>query len=354
MTEISRQLREEIKREGAISFAAFMRKALYDSESGYYCGPRQIGKSGDFFTNVSVGALFGELLAFKFARWIEELPPTPAVFHCVEAGAHDGRLAVDILGALQKWEPALFASMEYWIVEPSPASRERQQRSLAKFSNVRWFGSPGEISGRINGVFFSNELLDAMPVHVFRWNKAAHDWHELGVNLCGSDFAWVNLPAPTIPKPVLPDSLLNVLPDGYIFEHSAAAMDWWAEASKAVAAGRLMTIDYGGALEELISPSRRRGTLRAYSQHHVHSAVLESPGAQDITAHVNFTELQRIGTRYGLKTEIFTTQSQFLTDIARQLWTGSGSRAQEQVRQFQTLTHPEHLGRAFRVLVQAR
>jgi SAM-dependent MidA family methyltransferase len=354
MTPVSRQLREEIKSEGPISFAAFMRRALYDSECGYYSKPRPIGKAGDFFTSVSVGALFGELLAFQFARWIEELPSHGPIFHCVEAGAHDGRLACDILHALQTSEPGLFASLLYWIVEPSSIRRKLQQRTLAEFSNVQWFGSSEEIRGRINGVFFSNELLDAMPVHVFRWNKAARDWHEMGVDLCGNDFIWVELPGLTICTPDLPRELLDVLPDGYTLEHSPAAMEWWAEAAKAVSAGRLIAIDYGGPIEELLTPCRNHGTLRAYSRHRGNLAVLENPGEQDITAHVNFTALQRIGAASGLKTEIFTTQSQFLTNIASQLWTRSGSWPREKVRQFQTLTHPEHLGHPFRVLVQAR
>src|SRR5689334_21186441 len=98
MNALARQLHDEIRRFGPMSFAEFMRRALYDPIHGYYNRPQsQIGQRGDFFTSVSVGPFFGELLAFQFARWMERLPRVPGSFQCVEAGAHDGRLAFDIL-----------------------------------------------------------------------------------------------------------------------------------------------------------------------------------------------------------------------------------------------------------------
>jgi len=354
MNALAQQLAGEIRARGPISFAEFMRRALYDPEHGYYNrSVQQIGKRGDFFTSVSVGSFFGELLAFQFARWIENLPRLFKSFHIVEAGAHDARLAFDVLEALEDSEPRLFGAVQYWIVEPSPARRDVQQKRLERFSNVRWFESLTEIAGRVCGVIFSNELLDAMPVHVFRWNAVAQHWHELGVGLSGEKLAWVELPWESIAKPRLPRALLEVLPDGYTVEMSMDAIRWWRDAAVALSAGRLMTIDYGGTLDELLSPSRTGGTLRAYSGHRLIEDVLIDPGEQDITAHVNFSELRRIGEVSGLKTETLTTQGQFLTAIARALWTQHGSWPPHHVRQFQTLTHPEHLGRPFRVLVQS-
>ena len=362
MNSLAKQIRDQIRRRGAMPFAEFMQRALYDPVHGYY-GRRmdQIGRRGDFFTSVSVGPFFGELLAFQFARWIEALPggngewcesPTPV--QIVEAGAHGGQLAFDILESLEDSEPKLSALLQYWILEPSPTRRHLQQRTLTRFSNVHWFESPSEIPGRVRGVFFSNELLDAMPVHVFRWNRESRAWNEMGVALSGEQLVWSPLPAVTIAAPKLPDELLSVLPDGYRVELSPAAVQWWGDAATALAAGRLMTIDYGGGLEELLSPGRTTGTLRSYSKHRVGQDILENPGEQDITAHVDFSELRRVGELAGLKTDTFATQSQFLTVIARELWTRTGSWPQQQVRQFQTLTHPEHLGRPFRVLVQSR
>ena len=355
MNALANQLRERIQNSGPMPFAHFMQRALYDPIHGYYTRfSAQVGKRGDFFTSVSVGSFFGELLAFQFARWMEQCLRLPGSFQFVEAGAHDGRLAFDILETFEELEPKLFAKLRYWIIEPSSVRRKAQQQTLTPFSNVHWFESLTEIKGRVDGVIFSNELLDAMPVHVFRWNPAAQTWNEMGVGIFGESFAWVPLARPTVAPPQLPNELLNVLPDGYTVEISPSALKWWNEAAAAITTGRLMTIDYGGTFEELLSPGRTVGTLRSYSHHQVGHNVLQNPGEQDITAHVNFSEILRIGELTGLKTETFTTQSQFLTAIAREFWMRTGSWPHEQVRQFQTLTHPEHLGRPFRVLVQLR
>jgi SAM-dependent MidA family methyltransferase len=353
MTELKRLLQEEIGRRGAIPFSEFMRCALYHAEYGYYRSPERIGKSGDFFTSVSVGGFFGSLLAFQFGRWFEQLGSRGRPLRCVEAGAHDGRLACDILSALQR-EPLLFDQLEYWIVEPSARLRRVQEVTLSSYSNVRWVASIADINDGVTGVIFGNELLDAMPVHLFRWSQHEDQWREMGVGMLAEEFAWERLPEPTVEPPRLPEALLKVLPNDYSVEISPEASQWWASAAAALRAGKLLTIDYGGIFEELLSPGRASGTLRAYSRQRINGDVLSNPGEQDITAHVNFTELQDIGRAAGLRTEVFTTQSQFLTEIARELWNRTGSWPADQVRQFQTLTHPEHLGHPFRVLVQGR
>ena len=121
-----------------------------------------------------------------------------------------------------------------------------------------------------------------------------------------------------------------------------------------LAKGKLMTLDYGYSADEMLSPARMTGTLRAYHRHRVTDDLLALPGEQDLTAHVNFTAIQAAGEAAGLRTEQFCTQPQFLTRILQQAVTKNCFLPMDakQVRQFQTLTHPEHLGRAFRVLVQ--
>src|SRR5579863_10712499 len=138
MTNIRAIMAEEILRSGSISFARFMELALYCPNFGYYerleASP---GRRGDYFTSASVGDLFGEMLAFQFAEWLEALPPQPR--QIVEAGAHDGRLACDILRRLQDHRPELFRSLEYWILEPSIRRRKSQQKTLSEFMRaVRW------------------------------------------------------------------------------------------------------------------------------------------------------------------------------------------------------------------------
>lgn len=355
MNALAEELRSRIQASGPMPFAAFMACVLYFPKLGYYeRALGQIGRRGDFMTSVSVGPMFGELLAFQFARWLEQEHAGEIPLQIVETGAHDGQLAHDILEALEDREPALFARIEYRIIEPASSRRDAQQARLKRFRNVRWHESLRPTQKQVRGVLFSNELLDAMPVHPFAWNAKARRWEEMAVSLHEEQFVWTRLLSSQSTPPQLPDALLDVLPDGYVMEMGHAATNWWREAATALISGRLLAVDYGGALEELLSPARNTGTLRAYSGHRVGTEVLANPGEQDITAHVNFSEIIQAGEMAGLKTETFTTQSQFLTEIAREWWKGHDSLPPQKVRQFQTLTHPEHLGRPFKVLVQSR
>jgi len=191
-----------------------MELALYCPDSGYYEKEEDtIGRSGDYYTSVSVGSLFSELLAFQFAQWLEEEPDSkkraelsnsgsPA--HIVEAGAHNGHLASDVLGWLRENRPSLFERMQYWIVEPSLRRQERQRAKLSSFERqVRWSTDIGATAGPLGltGVFFANELLDAMPVHRLGWDASRQKWFEWGVGLSNGHFEWQPMPAPPVTWP---------------------------------------------------------------------------------------------------------------------------------------------------------
>ena len=155
----------------------------------------------------------------------------------------------------------------------------------------------------------------------------------------------------------MPAELLAALPDGYTIEICPEAAVWWQQAAGKLHTGKLLTIDYGFPAEHFFTPERRHGTLRAYHRHHANSDLLAHPGEQDLTAHVNFTALQRAGEAAGLQTEGLYSQERFLTGIAGRTWSPEahfGEWTSARKRQFQTLTHPEHLGRPFSVLVQKR
>jgi SAM-dependent MidA family methyltransferase len=218
--------------------------------------------------------------------------------------------------------------------------------------------------GRIRGVLFCNELLDAMPVHRIGWDPDLGQWFEWGVELSGGRFCWTRLsqPATARPKwedaiPVFPPEFLAALPDGFTFEVCPRGIEWQRQAAHALTAGRLVVMDYGYTFGELLASWNREGTLRAYSRHLSRHDVLAAPGDQDITADIDFTALQAAGEAAGLTTEALVSQETFLTRIAQAVWTAPCSSSlwkwtKAQTRQFQTLTHPDHLGRAFRVLVQ--
>jgi SAM-dependent MidA family methyltransferase len=382
LNTVAETIARAIHQQGVLRFDRFMELALYCPLCGYYEQEAdKLGRRGDYYTSVSVGRLFGELLAFQFAKWIKEMcegnraqgePP----LRIVEAGAHDGTLARDLLTWLREHEPTLFARLEYCLVEPSPRRQAWQRRTLAEFERkVCWFSSFASlrsdatfppvtrhsslVTPEMCGVIFANELLDAMPVRRLGWDANARAWFEWGVALDGERFVWARMaqvPSPSLHPSSAPD-LLAVLPDSFTTEVCPAATEWWLEAASVLGRGKLLTLDYGLAAEEFLAPQRRGGTLRAYRQHRVSGDVLGAPGAQDLTAHVNFTAIQAAGEASGLVTDTFSTQAQFLVRIAEQTWRnkeGFGEWNTKRLRQFKTLTHPEHLGRSFRVLVQSR
>jgi SAM-dependent MidA family methyltransferase len=362
LTQLFEIIAAEIKKRGAIPFEEFMRLALYCPVYGYYEKEEDtIGRNGDFYTSVSVGNLFGELLAFQCAEWLAACQSETRPVQIVEAGAHRGDLARDILIWVHNHRPELFQRLQYLIVEPSSVRRKWQADALSQFSNVQWLSGMKSHASRFHGVILANELLDAMPVRRFGWNAQSKTWVEWGVTLENGRLAWTSMSHNELRgNQRLPfetdENFLSVLPHGFTFERCSEAEAWWQNAARALERGKLMAIDYGMTSDEIILPERMDGTLRGYYRHHATSDLLANPGEQDLTAHVNFSELIGAGETNGLRTETFETQAQFLTRIVAQAWKGESveSWSASRARQFQTLTHPEHLGRSFRVLVQSR
>jgi SAM-dependent MidA family methyltransferase len=373
LSEIIEKIATEIRAGGAISFARFMDIALYCPDCGFYEKEKDnVGKRGDFFTSVNVGELFGQLLAFQFSDWFEAKDETRNTQYgthfdglkIVEAGAHDGQLAKDVLTWMRDRRPETFQRLKYYIVEPSARRREWQQATLKEFADMVMCVS--EITDlkttlqTAKTIIFSNELLDAMPVHRLGWDAKAKQWFEWGVAFERNHFVWSRMPASPIhvSRFTFQDpTLLDVLPDAYTIEFSPAAEAWWCNAAEVLVHGKVLTFDYGLTADEQFSPSRMNGTFRAYHRHQVTDDVLANPGEQDLTAHVNFSAIQTVGEAAGLRTELFSPQPQFLTRIVENIFKNPaafGEWGTKQTRQFQTLTHPEHLGRAFRVLVQSR
>jgi SAM-dependent MidA family methyltransferase len=281
----------------------------------------------------------------------------------IEAGAHDGQLARDVLDYLREYERSVFRRLEYVIVEPSFARAQKQFETLARYGGkVRWVRDWSELE-EYRGICFSNELFDAMPVHVFRWEAEQKRWREWGVTTVREHFHWKPLPEEkenvNAQKLLarLPEELRAVLPNQFTVEISPEGVSWWLRAAHALAEGWLMTADYGLLQDDFFLPHRSRGTLRAYSKHRAVGNLFDAVGEQDITAHVNFSLLIGAGESAGLTTEKFLHQDQYLKRIVEQvvtspmsfpLWTAM------RYRQLTSLMHPEHLGRGFKVLVQHR
>ncbi len=325
-----------------------MAAALYDPSLGYYAREtRQVGRGGDFFTSVSVGPLFGELLARRFLReWQES--GSPARWRIVECGAHDGTLAADILASISRLAPPAFAALEYAIPEPLPLLQAAQRRTLDGFlGRVRFVADASELfEDPLPGIAFGNELLDALPFHVIEWQ--AGGWRECRVATGeNGEFAW-DTNATSLPD-IQP--LGENFPEGYRTEVRTNYQNFLKPLTRCLSSGLLLWPDYGFARPEFYQPERRAGTLRTFSKHRAGENPFARPGEIDITAHVDFTAVAEAAIELGCQLLVFQNQGAWLTHCGREwLLAQEGAVDQSALRQFQTLTHPAHLGGSFHVL----
>jgi SAM-dependent MidA family methyltransferase len=346
-------LRERIARDGPLGFPEFMATALYQPSLGYYAREtRQVGRGGDFFTSVSVGPLFGEFLARRFLReWQES--GSPARWRIIECGAHDGTLAADILAAISRLAPHAFAALEYAIPEPLPRLQAAQRETLGGFQGeTRFIAKASELhADPLPGVAFGNELLDALPFHVVEWTNGG--WRECKVALDATgEFTWRahhEITSPALLNALAP--LGNLFPENYRTEIRTNFRDFLAPLTRCLSSGLLLWPDYGFARPEYYHPDRKTGTLRTFSKHRAAENPLATPGEIDITAHVDFTAVAEIAIRLGCRPVAFSSQGSWLTAQARDwLLAQEGNPDAAALRQFQTLTHPAHLGGSFHVL----
>ena len=313
-TALIQLIRAQIQEHGPVPFAWFMEQALYHPQHGYYSSGRAvIGRKGDYFTNVSVGPLFGQLLAAQFAEIWERLGKI-GNFIIVEQGAHDGGFARDVLMAIRAKSPEFFSALRYRIIEPFPVWQDRQSQTLAEFGDsVEWRESLDQLEP-FAGVHFSNELLDAIPM----------DLPGKLVGLEDDKLVFVERPAGQEPKP------------------NRAIIDWIDTLSTKLQRGFIIAIDYGFARAEF------REVLQIRTQHRLLDSPFEQIGEADITAHVNWTEIAERAEASGLQLTGFTDQHHFLTGIISKF--PEIVEEEKSKRALQTLLHPEMLGRAFQVL----
>ena len=313
-------IRAEIEARGPVSFAWFMQQALYHPEHGYYSSGRcAIGRRGDYFTNVSVGPLFGDLLAAQFAEIWRRLGK-PNKFIIVEQGAHHGDFARDVLESARKHWSDFFAALRYEILEPFSVLQDRQSQVLQAFRDkVEWRDSIDALKP-FTGVHFSNELLDAMPVRLIAGGT------EKLVDFDGKNFVFVE----------------RSLNDSGKFNQ--AALDWVENVAAKLQSGYILTVDYGK------QQPKSQATIQVRAQHRYLDSPFDEIGDADITTHVDWTSIALCAERRGLRLAGFTDQHHFLTGIISE-WPDLGHDVgAKRKRALQTLLHPEMLGRSFQVL----
>lgn len=408
-------LLQRIAKGGPIPFTAFMQAALYEPGLGYYTHPASAtdapltGATGDYFTSVSVGKLFGECLARQIAEmW--RTAGSPSHFWLLEQGARDGRLAMDVLAGLQAEDTACHSAAHLILVEyfADDDAQARLSAAIAPLSNNQvalanashFPGSAGlpdpqwltaqldawEISDpQPFGILYSNELLDAFPVALIR--RCGNQWLELHVAAAETNtspasdaqaFRFIPLPPAT---PGLAEAIADLdqqaqLPDieGYTTEVNLLAPVWMRAAARLLKRGYILTIDYGLPRRLLYSPGRTEGTLRCFRRHTRPANPLQTPGLQDITSDVDFTALALAGGdpdpgQLPLHVLGLVDQQRFLMGNAPPLLSADsplypdgnlppdlvrspGYRAL--LRAWQALTHPEHLGSKFHILLQCK
>ena len=343
-------IRSEIAAGGPMPFRRFMELALYHPELGYYAsGHARIGRGGDFFTNVSVGPLFGRLLARQVAEMWRMLG-APGEFTIIEQGAAGGDLAADVLGGLRDIFPECHAAVRCRIVEPFPKLEARQRERLGAFGGkVQWSRALDEI--RIAaGVHLSNELPDAFPVHLVKWTRG--EWRERLVAVQDGRFVFCDGPPPSGALREACARIPSPLPEGYATEVNLATAEWIREVAAAMERGFVLAVDYGLPRHEYYAPTRIEGTLSAYANHRREPDPLARPGEIDLTAHVDFDSLIEAATAAGLRLEGFTDQHHFTVGIGAEHF-ADGANAAER-RAFQTLMHPQFMGTAFKVAAFSR
>jgi SAM-dependent MidA family methyltransferase len=357
--ELRQLLVEHIERQGGIPFAEFMEWCLYHPRCGYYMVPRQrIGKEGDFFTSSSVHALFGRLVARQLVQMWELLGKGP--FTVAEQGAGEGHFALDILDAISAEAPDCYCQLRYRLVELSPDNRQRQQGVLARHrEHIDWC-SLDDLAG-MEGCFLSNELVDAFPVHLLE--KHHGRLREVFVALDGQGQFCEELRAPAVDALDRHFAWLGVGPvEGNRAEANLAAVSWMRRVAELLHRGFVLTIDYGYPAEELYAPFRRQGTLMCYHRHQAHDDPYRNPGGQDMTAHVDFTALQKAGAEEGLMPLYFGEQYRFLMAlgfveelVAMQARESDAQKARVLRMTLKNLILPEGgMGETFKVLVQGK
>ena len=346
-----------------ITFADFMNLVLYHPQQGYYSsGQVNIGSQGDFFTASSLGADFGELLAEQFWEMAGTLG-FPEPFHLVEVGAGSGILASDILDYLSNKYPDFYATINYLIIEESQGLIEQQKKQLKDIDKITWKSWQEVADSSIIGCIFSNELIDAFPVHrvvsqnhtlkevyvTFTDNQLQEIFGDLSTSQLANYFKLVDI-----------DLTTKDYPENYQTEVNLNALDWLKIVAQKLKIGYLLTLDYGYSAAKYYHPQRYRGTLNCYYQHHHHHNPYVNLGKQDITAHVDFTALEKQGQLLGLETLGLTKQGLFLMalglgDRLSALSNGQYSLSDVLTRRdaLHQLIDPTGLG-GFQVLIQGK
>lgn len=358
MNALSEIIKAEIRKKDRLTFAEYMDLALYHPELGYYTsGEARIGKHGDYYTSPSVDPAFGEVLAGFVSK--SACLTGGERFLIIEFGGGKGALASDILSSLERHHPELYDKAEYLIMEKRETALSGTDNPPVKHApKIRFAARAADFDpGGAYGVILSNELVDALPFH--RVVFSGGSMKEIYVTLRNGEFTEIHDEPSTEELPQYFDGYGISFHEGQEAEVNLNAAGWIAGAGRMLKKGLILTIDYGLLAPALYSPERMKGTYKCMHMHTLNEKPYINIGGQDITAHVDFSNLIRSGEALGMRTVKYTTQGQFLID-----WGVLDIMASEpeyadapghiRNRSIKNLFLPGSMGSSFKVLLQSK
>ena len=349
MSPLAGHLRARIAKQGPLTVQQFMEEALGHPEFGYYMTRDPFGAHGDFTTAPEISQIFGELVGAWLANaW--QVMGAPSLIHLIELGPGRGTLMKDVLRACRHLS-GFHKAVRVGLVETSPALRACQRETLADtgVDRISWYRDLSQIAAGPS-LIVANEFFDAMPVRQFVMRSG--NWCERLVDADGRGLVFTLsdeparshfLPGDMADRSVADGCVIETSPPGLRVMHTLAAR-------LAGQGGAGLIIDYGH------TASAVGETLQAV-RGHAYADVLDRPGEQDLTAHVDFAALSRVADDAGAEVDGPVTQAAFLSrmgiDIRLQRLlsaTDDEAVADGLMSGAQRLMAPQAMGSLFRVL----
>lgn len=348
---LQHKITSEIKLNGVISFAKFMNMALYEPGLGYYsAGLNKIGVSGDFVTASELGSLFAKCHAVVFADVLKQLA-SPSI---IELGAGTGQFCIDTLLALDELN---CLPNKYIIIEVSADFKQVQQQKTNCLPPhikdcIQWSEQAPE--AHYEGIVFANEVIDALPVEIFKFEQ--NEYKQLMLNHDGERYIeqWQSFSPTTIQ--VLDQMQLN-LSAGYRSEFLPQLQAWVHSVTKNLVKGLVMFVDYGYGRRTYYHPQRNTGTLVCQRRHQANFQPYQDVGLQDITSFVDFTAVAEALDNTGFKLAGYTTQSDFLLDAGINQWIDPNmeySAYYRLVSEMKQLVLAEEMGEKFKTIAAVK
>ena len=356
--QLEETLRNHITEAGGfLPFDCFMQAALYEPGLGYYESKTIFGEHGDFVTAPELGPWLSLGYA-DLIYWGWQQLGEPESWTLLEQGSGSGKLLASVLDIVSQFSMA--APSTVISVERSAQLRERQKELFTESGlQVEICTGIDEVAAAENVIVYSNELPDAFPVRCF--SRKNGTFFERGVALDEKGFCWKDSEVAINDEPEIASELMDAWPDAsYISEWNPGLEQWQRQLSDIVTSGFVFTVDYGYSQQEYYRQARVEGTLLAHMNQQVVEDVLSKPGSRDITAHVNFTELARLGLSVGLTPHCWMSQGAWLAQSPSVQAFVQSLAAQQDAVSMHLLAHakrvlmPAGMGEVFKILVQSK